>query len=101
MVSLMASGAPCILGVEGGHIELHGALCLVGMLRPRINPQVFHLLAPEGPARNHPLHGLLQHPLGMLAVEDLLRGPALDAAGIARVPVVDLVGALGAGAVSY
>ena len=37
MVSLMASGAPGILGVEGDNIELHGTLRLVGMIRPWID----------------------------------------------------------------
>src|SRR5215475_2084648 len=36
-------------------------------------------------------------PLGMLAFEDLGGGPVLDAAGIAGMPVIDLVCALVAG----
>src|SRR4030095_1179721 len=40
---------------------------------------------------------LLQHPLGMLAFEDLGGALVLDAARIAGVPVIDLVGALVAG----
>ena len=38
-----------------------------------------------------------KHPLGMLAVENLLGGAILDAARIAGMPVIDLVGALVAG----
>src|SRR3990172_9002817 len=94
MVSLMASGAPYILGVEGGNIELHGTLRLVRMLRPCIDAQIPELLPAERTARQHPLHRLLQHPLGMLAVENLFGGAFLDAAGIAHVPIIDIFGAL-------
>src|SRR5262245_52627184 len=97
MVSLMASGAPYVLGVEGGDIERNRVLRRVRMVRPGIDAQIPELLAAERPARQHALDGLLQHPLGMLALEDRGGGPVLDAAGIAGVPVIDLVGALVAG----
>src|SRR6478735_3747555 len=85
----MASSAPCILAVEGGDIDLLRALCLVRMLGAGIDAQIAELLAAERSAR--------QHPLRMLAIENLCRSPLLDAAGITGVPVIDLVGALVAG----
>ena len=93
----MASSAPCILGVQPGDVELGWVLRLVGMFRPGIDAQIAELLAAERPARDHTLHGLLQHPLGMLAVENLLGNAILDATGIAGMPVIDLVGSLVAG----
>jgi hypothetical protein len=50
--------------------------------------------AGERAARHHALHGLVDHALGVLALEDLRRGAGLDAARIAGVPVIDLVGRL-------
>src|SRR4029079_3467030 len=97
MVSLMASGAPCILGVQRGDVELRRVLSLVRMFGPSIDAQIAELLTAKRPARDHPLHCLLQHPLGMLAVEDLLGGAVLDAAGITGMSVIDLVGARIAG----
>jgi hypothetical protein len=55
------------------------------------------LLAAERSARNHALNGLVQHALRVLALENLRGRPLLDAAGIASMPVIDLVGALIAG----
>src|SRR4026208_711771 len=93
----MALGAPCILAVEGGDIDLGRVLRLVGMFGTAIDAEVLHLLAAERAARQHPFHRLLQRALGLLALENLRRGALLDAARIAGVPVIDLVGALVAG----
>ena len=74
-------------------IESFGALAAVRMLGAGIEVQRAHLLAPERPARDHPLDRLLEHALGEAALEHLAGGDRLDAAGIAGVLVVDLVGA--------
>jgi len=52
---------------------------------------------PSGPSGNHALHRFLDHALGKTAFEDLAGRALLDAAGIAGVPVVDFLVALGAG----
>ncbi len=52
--------------------------------------------AAERILRQHALHGDLDHPLGMLA-QELLERDRLDAADVAGVMVVDLVGELAAG----
>ena len=69
----MASSAPCILGFEGGDIDLLWALRLVGMLGAGIDAQVLQLLAAKRPARQHPLHCLVQHSLRMLALAESSR----------------------------
>ena len=61
------------------------------MIAPGIDVQFAHLLAAERRAGNHPLHCFDDHTLRMLAVQDLICGPTFDAAGIARVPVIDFV----------
>ena len=67
------------------------------MLRPCIDFEVLELLARKRAPREHALHGLLQNALGMLAVENLVSGAALDAPRIARVPEILLVETLVAG----
>src|SRR5208337_1045082 len=61
------------------------------MLGPAIDEQMRHLPPSERPARNHALHRLHQNALGELAAEDLERAPLLDAAGMVRMAVIDLV----------
>ena len=78
-------------------VEHLGVLGAVRMLGAGVDAQVAHLLAAERAAREHPLDRLLDHPLGEAALEDLAGGAELDAARIAGVPVVALVGALVAG----
>src|SRR5215472_14815160 len=96
MVSAMLCG-PHVLAVHLGDVELFRALRLVRMVRAAIDPQIAHLHAAERPARDHALHGLLQHTLGIAALEDLARGALLDVADIAGVLVIDLLLALAAG----
>src|SRR5262245_18666747 len=93
----MTSSAPCILAVEGGHIDLCRALRLVWMFCSGVDAQIPELLAGKRPARQHALDSLLQHPLGVLALENLRGRPLLDAAGISSMPVIDLVAAFLAG----
>src|SRR5690242_3037230 len=97
MVSLMASGAPCILGVQRGDVELRRVLSLVRMFGPSTDAQIAELLTAKRPARDPPPPWILQDPLWMVSVEDLLGGAVLDAAGITSMPVIDLVGGLIAG----
>ena len=59
--------------------------------------QIAHQLALQRAALQHALDGLFDDALGELALEDLARRALLDAAGIARVAVVDLVVVLIAG----
>src|SRR5687768_14621364 len=56
-----------------------------------------HLVAAQRPARDHALHGLFENALGEASLEHLARRDGLDAAGIAGVLVIDLVGQLLAG----
>ncbi len=67
------------------------------MLGAGVEVQRLHLLAPKRAARDHPLDGLLEHALGEAAVEHLVGGHFLEAAGVAGVLVVDLLTALVAG----
>ena len=62
-----------------------------------IDVQLLDLLAAEHVLGQHPLDRLLDQLLGPGALEDLRRGALLDPAGVAGVPVVDLLGALVAG----
>src|SRR5437899_1659915 len=59
-----------------------------------IDAEILHLAAAKRAARYHALDGLLDDALGEAALEQLARGALLDAAGVASVPVVDLVGVL-------
>src|SRR5476651_190384 len=67
------------------------------MVRPGIDAQVLHLRAAERTAGDHALDGLDQDALGKAAFEALAQGLALDAAGMAGVPVEDLALGLAAG----
>src|SRR3546814_2918104 len=67
------------------------------MVGARENAQVAHLLAAERAARDHALDGLFEHALGEAALEDLRGAGFLDAAGIAGMLVIALVGHLLAG----
>src|SRR5690606_25009127 len=69
----------------------------MGMFGAGIDLQIAHLLAAQGTARDHALHGLLDDALGEAAFEKLAGGALLDAARIARMPVIDLVAELLAG----
>src|SRR3712207_6756367 len=63
------------------------------MLRAGVHLQLGQLLAGEPVAGEHALHGQADDLFGT-AVEHLLQRPRLQAAGIAGVPVVELLGAL-------
>ena len=72
-------------------------LRIVRMRGALVDLEVGHLLAAERTARNHALHGLLDHTLRILAVQDLALGTALDPARVTGVPVEDVGVALVAG----
>src|SRR5258708_15432279 len=67
------------------------------MVRSGVDAQVLHLRAAERAAGDHALDGLDQDALGEAAFEALAQGLALDAAGMAGVPVEDLALGLAAG----
>ena len=77
--------------------SVDGLLGDMRMLGAGIDAQVLHLAAAERAARDHALDRLLDDALGETALEQLARGALLDAARMAGVPVVDLVGELLAG----
>lgn len=56
-----------------------------------INAKVGHHLAAQFVARQHPLNGLCDNALRMLAFKDLTSGAGFDAARITGVPVIRLV----------
>src|SRR4051794_37894607 len=85
---------PLVLRVHGADVQNFRLLGLMRMGGAAVNLQVGHLLAAERTTRNHTLDGLHDHALRILAIQDLTLGTALDAAGIARVPVEDVVIAL-------
>jgi hypothetical protein len=62
-----------------------------------IDPEVLHHAAAERAARDHTLDRLLDDPLRMLAVENGALAAPFDAAGIAGVPIEDVVRPLVAG----
>jgi hypothetical protein len=64
------------------------------MLGTLVDFQVAHQLTLQRSAAEHALNGLLDDALGELALHDHAGGLLLDAAGIAGVAVVDLVGVL-------
>src|SRR3954447_2948520 len=88
---------PHVLAVECLDIQRLGLLCLVRMLVGAINFQVAHQLALQRAALEHALHRLLDDTLRELAFEDLARRALLDAARVARVPLIELVVGLAAG----
>src|SRR5947208_17120036 len=96
MDSAMLCG-PRVLAVQLGDVDLLGRLGLVRMISTAIDAEVAHLDATERTTRDHALDGLLEHALGVLALEDLARGALLDVADIASVLVVGLLLALAAG----
>src|SRR6056297_3776268 len=61
------------------------------MLCAGIDAQIGHLLARQTVARTHPLHCLHDDALRIGAFQDLPGGARLDAARIARVPIIRLV----------
>ena len=66
-------------------VERFGILAAVRMLGAVVEVKGAHLVAAQRPARDHPLDGLLEHPLREAALEHLAGGDALDSAGIAGV----------------
>ena len=67
------------------------------MLGAIVEVQSAHLVAAKRAARDHPLDGLFQDPLGEAALEDLVGGDLFQATDIAGVLVIDLVLQLAAG----
>src|SRR5712691_11809753 len=67
-----------------------GVLRAMRMHRARVDLQLVDLLSRQPVLGEHPLHGDAQH-LGRTPVELLAKRAALQAAGIARVPVVPLL----------
>src|ERR1700748_1042292 len=96
MDSAMLCG-PRVLAVQLGDVELLGRLGLVRMIGAAVDAEVAHLDTAERTTRDHALDGLLEHALGMLALEDLARGALLDVADVTGVLVVGLLLALATG----
>src|SRR4051812_32261438 len=96
MDSAMLCG-PRVLAVQLGDVDLLGRLGLVRMIGAAIDAEVAHLDATERTTRDHAFDGLLEHALGMLALEDLARGALLDVADVTGVLVIGLLLALAAG----
>ena len=69
----------------------------MAVVRPGEDPEVLHDPTPKRATRNHALDRLLDHPLGMPAVENGALAAPLDAARIAGMPIKDVVFALVAG----
>src|SRR5690625_53130 len=88
------SRAPRVLGIERGDIQHFRLLRFMRMLGPGIDAEIRELRPAEPPARHHALDRLLDDALRMLAIQNLLGRAVADAAGISRVPVIDLVLAL-------
>src|SRR5262245_26150979 len=82
---------PRVLAVERLHVQHLGLLGLVGMRRTLVDLQVAHELALQRPAPEHAADRQLEDPLREFAVVKPARRALLDAAGVARVAVVDLV----------
>src|SRR5262249_10901562 len=87
----------CILAVQPGDVEQLRLLRLMPVFRPGENSEVPHDPAPERTARHHAFDCLLDDPLGMPTLENSALAAAFDAAGIAGVPIKDVVLALIAG----
>ena len=64
------------------------------MLRPRIHPQLAKLLTGKGSIWQHAPDCVRNHAFRMTPVQNLSSPAGPDAAGIAGVPIVGLVGAL-------
>ncbi|SIT52809.1 hypothetical protein BQ8794_10179 [Mesorhizobium prunaredense] len=86
-----------VLGVQLGHVERDGLLGDMRMFRACIDAEILHLATAERTTRDHAFDGLLDDTLGETALEQLARGALLDAARVAGVPVIDLVGEFLAG----
>src|SRR5688572_30822949 len=91
------SADPRILAVHSSNVELLRLLGFLLVLRSGVDAQVLHLGAAERATRDHALDGLDQDALREAAFEALAQGLALDAAGMAGVPVEDLALGLAAG----
>src|SRR5919106_483756 len=86
-----------VLPVACRHVQGGRRLAFVRMLLPAIDVQLADLLSAERALRQHALHRLFDHALGMGAAEDLPRRALLDAARIAGVAIVGLLAELVAG----
>src|SRR6516165_5534227 len=86
-----------IFAIQRGDIEELRLLRFMRVVGPGKDPQVLHDPAPELPARDHPLDGLLDDALWVSAVEDGTLAAPLDPAGVAGMPIEDAVGPLVAG----
>jgi hypothetical protein len=95
--SVAISAEPRILAVQCGDVELLGLLSLLLVIRALVDAQVLHLRAAERSAGDHALDGLDDDALGEAAFQALAQGLALDAAGMAGVPVEDFALGLAAG----
>src|SRR5579871_165570 len=90
-------GTHLVLAVHRRDVEGFGVLGGMRVIGPGVDPEIAHLLATERATRDHPLDRLFEDALRELALEHLAGGDALDAAGIAGVAIIDLVGELAAG----
>src|SRR5262249_55273280 len=95
--SVAISADPRILAVHRSDIQLLGLLRLMLVLGSLVDPQVLHLRASQRAARDHALDRLDDDALGKAALEALAQGLALDATGMAGVPVEDFPLGLAAG----
>src|SRR5689334_6728596 len=74
-----------VLGVHRGDIERHRLLRCMLVFGAGIDIEMLHLAALQRSARDHALHRLLQHALGMLALHPLPNGAPFYPARIAGV----------------
>src|SRR5262249_34033358 len=88
---------PRVLAVEARDIERCWLLSGMRMLRPFVDAQIAKLLAPEGPAREHPLHCFFYDALRKPAFQNGFGRAFLDTPWIAGKMVVDFLFALVAG----
>src|SRR5690242_13326431 len=79
--------ASLVLGIHRSDIEWHRLLRRMLVLRAGIDIEMLHLQSLQRSARDHSLDRLLQHAIGMLALQPLTDGAPLDPAGIAGVIV--------------
>src|SRR5690606_21789528 len=91
------SGTHLILAVQCRDIEKFGVLGGVRMLATLVDAKGTHLIPAKRAAWDHALNGLLENALRKAAFQNLVRALFLDAAGITRVAIIDLVGHLLAG----
>ncbi len=88
---------PHIFSVHRTDIERCGLLRRMRMLRSGKDAKILHDPASQRAARQHALDRLLDHALGMPAGEDRALAAPFDPAGIAGVPVEDIILAFVAG----